>query len=209
MANTLTVLRIGLVAVIVEAALSRNGRIAGVALILAGATDFLDGYVARRAGAVSRFGARLDSVADFLLLISVAVSLQILRPEILRDNSALLAATTIVYATSIVAGVVGFRRLADPRQVPSKIAGGALYGFAVITLVSGAYEPLLLRLAALALAISSVEPVVAAVQAIQKSASARRPRSQAPQALNDVAIRIGAERSMATSTTPTASEIRR
>jgi len=35
--------------------------------LLAGVSDILDGFLARRWGATSRFGAKLDSAADFLL----------------------------------------------------------------------------------------------------------------------------------------------
>ncbi len=208
MANSLTALRIGLAAVVLGAALSGYGRVAGVALIIAGATDFLDGYIARRTGTLSGLGARLDGLADVLLLISVAGSLQILHHEILQDNAALLTVTAALYSASIVAAVVAFRRPANPRQVTAKIAGVALYAFAVITLVGGVYEPLLLRLAALALAISSVEGMVAAVNTIQASARARRARSHEPQASNGNASKTSAIASMATSASPTRSEIR-
>ncbi len=46
-----------------------------VLLAVAGLTDSLDGWAARRVGAVSRAGAVLDPVADKVLLVTVYVSL--------------------------------------------------------------------------------------------------------------------------------------
>ena len=107
-----------------------------------------------------------------------------------------MPAAAAVYGASIAAGMFAFRRLVDPKQLSAKVAGGLLYAFALVTLLTGAYEPLLLRVASLALAISSVEGLVAAIKTIHKRAIAKSPRCQAPQASNDIAIKAGAVSSM-------------
>ena len=43
--------------------------------VIAGLTDMLDGFLARRWGVESKFGARLDSLADFMLVLSVGYKL--------------------------------------------------------------------------------------------------------------------------------------
>ena len=43
--------------------------------IFCGLTDMVDGTIARKTGAVSEFGARLDTVADFLFVIASFVKL--------------------------------------------------------------------------------------------------------------------------------------
>ena len=43
--------------------------------IFCGLTDMVDGTIARKTGAVSSFGARLDTVADFLFVIASFVKL--------------------------------------------------------------------------------------------------------------------------------------
>src|SRR6266571_1364178 len=126
-----------------------------------------------------------------------------------RHAGALLAATAAIYGASVAAGTVAFRRLVDPKQISGKVAGGLLYAFALITLLTDAYVPLLLTVAALALAVSSAEGIVAAITTIHERASASRTRCQTPQALKDVAFRIGAESSNAASATPAANEMRR
>lgn len=81
-ANSLSLARI-LLAPAVALSLYRDGQGAGaltLALMLtAGATDLLDGWVARRLGQVSRLGRILDPLADKLFIGSVCVCLVILR----------------------------------------------------------------------------------------------------------------------------------
>ena len=43
--------------------------------VIAGITDMLDGFLARRWGVESKFGARLDSLADFVFVIAVGYKL--------------------------------------------------------------------------------------------------------------------------------------
>jgi CDP-diacylglycerol--glycerol-3-phosphate 3-phosphatidyltransferase len=46
-----------------------------VLYLIAGLTDMLDGFLARRWGVESRFGARLDSLADFVFVLAVGYKL--------------------------------------------------------------------------------------------------------------------------------------
>ena len=46
-----------------------------VLYLIAGLTDILDGFLARRWGAESKFGARLDSLADFVFVLAVGYKL--------------------------------------------------------------------------------------------------------------------------------------
>jgi len=73
MANYITILRIFLIIPILILASPESSSFNWIALILfviAGITDHLDGYVARRTGSTSSLGALLDLVADKLLIIS-------------------------------------------------------------------------------------------------------------------------------------------
>ena len=46
-----------------------------VLYLIAGLTDMLDGFLARRWGVESKFGARLDSLADFVFVLVVGYKL--------------------------------------------------------------------------------------------------------------------------------------
>jgi len=68
LANFLTVARLLAAGPAIWAILDRRFTLALVILFLAGVSDALDGPLARRRGQVTRFGARLDPVADKILL---------------------------------------------------------------------------------------------------------------------------------------------
>jgi cardiolipin synthase (CMP-forming) len=74
--NALSLLRLFMVPVVVTLLLARSDGLAAAFFVLAAATDFLDGRIARWAGP-TRLGQILDPVADRLMLSSVAVVLAV------------------------------------------------------------------------------------------------------------------------------------
>lgn len=124
MANALTIGRIVLsVALLVPDALSVPFF---VIYVLAGVTDMLDGYVARRTGTESELGARLDSVADLMLVV---VCLVRVLPAI--DVPVWLwvwvAAIAVVKVVNAASGLVVAGRLVMPHTVANKVAGLAVF----------------------------------------------------------------------------------
>lgn len=75
--NILSVIRILLVGVFVYTFFSINPYVALVVFLIAGATDVVDGYLARRNNWISRAGKILDPVADKLMQCTVLVCLLI------------------------------------------------------------------------------------------------------------------------------------
>lgn len=76
--NTITMLRIGVVPVLffIPFMLSKAGSIVMAwCFIVAASSDLLDGYLARRAGEVTRIGKLLDPLADKLLVTTALVML--------------------------------------------------------------------------------------------------------------------------------------
>jgi cardiolipin synthase len=69
--NLLTSVRIALTPFIVLALIASNCRQAFWLSLIAGFTDAADGYLARRMGQTSRFGAYLDPIADKLLMTAL------------------------------------------------------------------------------------------------------------------------------------------
>lgn len=75
--NILTILRIILVPIFLIAFFSNMTNaimIAGVIFILAGISDFLDGYIARKYDMGTKLGAVLDPLADKLMTFAVLIS---------------------------------------------------------------------------------------------------------------------------------------
>ncbi len=75
--NIITLGRILLVPVIVWAIASRQMEIAFAVFVVAGVSDAVDGYLAKRFNMASELGALLDPLADKALLVSIFVSLGI------------------------------------------------------------------------------------------------------------------------------------
>jgi cardiolipin synthase len=69
--NVICVIRIMLVVPIVQNLVRAEFELALVLILIAGFSDGLDGFLARRFGWMSRFGGLLDPLADKLLLVSV------------------------------------------------------------------------------------------------------------------------------------------
>lgn len=73
-----------------------------VLYLTAGLTDMIDGFLARRCGVESLFGARLDSFSDFVFVITVGYKLfpWLILPTVLWMLIVLIAIVKIVNAVS-------------------------------------------------------------------------------------------------------------
>ena len=73
--NVLSALRLVGVPVFLWAILTERDALAIVLLVASGASDYLDGKIARRYGLVSRVGQLLDPIADRLYIVSTLIGL--------------------------------------------------------------------------------------------------------------------------------------
>ena len=76
--NIITIARIALVPVLIFLLKDQDYAAGLIVFVIAGASDALDGYLAKRLNVQSRLGAILDPVADKLLLVSAYVMLAVL-----------------------------------------------------------------------------------------------------------------------------------
>jgi cardiolipin synthase len=77
-ANMITIVRLLLVPAVIYWLLSGEWRLAFAGFVIAGVSDAVDGFIARRFNQHSKLGAYLDPIADKLLLVSVFVVLGML-----------------------------------------------------------------------------------------------------------------------------------
>ncbi|MGB9152586.1 MAG: CDP-diacylglycerol--glycerol-3-phosphate 3-phosphatidyltransferase [Alphaproteobacteria bacterium] len=143
LANKLTVSRIAIIPVILLLLAIPHGWAAWLALILfaiAGLTDYLDGYVARRDNEITAIGQFLDPIADKLLVASVLLML-VYNQQI--SGLSVLPAVIILLREVAVSGLREY--LAGLRvSVPvSRLAKWktALQMFALGFLIVGRYAP--------------------------------------------------------------------
>ena len=93
---------------------------------LAGITDMLDGTIARRTHTASRNGARLDSLADIVFLVSALFCLL----HILSFPSWTIPALAAIAVLRCAAWLVGFlkhRRFTALHTLANKLTGAALF----------------------------------------------------------------------------------
>jgi phosphatidylglycerophosphate synthase len=108
--NILTGSRIVLMPPVVAVAVLGSQRWFVILLAIALATDVLDGYLARRLNAFSDFGRKLDSVADYLIMIAGLGGIALLWPEIVRRELPWIAVGLAAFVSVIVYGFVRLGR---------------------------------------------------------------------------------------------------
>jgi CDP-diacylglycerol--glycerol-3-phosphate 3-phosphatidyltransferase len=94
--------------------------------IAAGISDMIDGAVARKTGAVSELGSRLDTIAD---IVFVAVCLIKLLP-VLHVPLWLyiwIAVIAFIKVANIAVGFVGQKELISVHSMMNKLTGGMLF----------------------------------------------------------------------------------
>lgn len=102
LANLLTGLRIVLMAPLLWLVVTGEAWPALAIFLVAGLTDILDGYVARRLNQASRFGAFFDLLADRITTLVVSLGLIITRPH---DLVLLVSCIVLIGRNSVIAGL--------------------------------------------------------------------------------------------------------
>ena len=97
-----------------------------VLYLFCGLTDMVDGTIARKTGAVSSFGARLDTVADFLFVVASFVKLvPVIRiPVWIWAWTAVIA---VVKQVNLIRGILGRKQSSSLHTIANKAAGFSLF----------------------------------------------------------------------------------
>ena len=120
--------------------------------VIAGTTDMLDGFLARQWGVESKFGARLDSFADFVFVLAVGYKLfpYLKLPTALWIMTGLIALVKIVNAISSF--VMKHRQWQSPflHTKANKLTGFLLF-IGVMTIGQSYFVPVAWMIACVAL----------------------------------------------------------
>ncbi|HEX2944430.1 MAG TPA: CDP-alcohol phosphatidyltransferase family protein [Clostridia bacterium] len=125
--------------------------------IICGISDMADGIVARKTGTVSRFGARLDSVADLLM---ICVLLIVLLPFIKPPAGVIVwvAFVFIVRCASMFIVYIRFKTFAVLHTYGNKLTGAMLFLFPLS--LPYVHTPVLMYIMCAAASISAVEETI-------------------------------------------------
>lgn len=124
MANTITFFRIAASIVLLSCPVFSPAFY--VFYIAAGLSDMLDGFVARKTDTVSKLGARLDTIADFVLVVVCLVKL----PPVLRIPAWLyiwIGIIALIKVVNIISGFAVQRGFVAVHSVMNKATGVLLF----------------------------------------------------------------------------------
>ncbi|MBQ5969053.1 MAG: CDP-alcohol phosphatidyltransferase family protein [Clostridia bacterium] len=96
--------------------------------IAAGITDMIDGAVARKTGTVSAFGAKLDTAADFVLVVVCLIKL-IPAIQVPAWLFVWIIGIAVIKAINLISGYVMRKEMVAPHTVMNKVTGGLLFLF--------------------------------------------------------------------------------
>ena len=120
-----------------------------VIYIIAGTTDMLDGFLARRWGVESKFGARLDSLADFVFVLAAGYKLfpWLKLPAVLWIMTGLIA---LVKASNAISSYVVKHKIEFLHTKANKFTGFLLF-FGVMAIGQSYFIPVAWVIACFAL----------------------------------------------------------
>lgn len=126
MADTVTTMRIGVSVLLLFLSLDTIWFL--ITYTFAGVTDVLDGWLARKTGSASEFGARLDSIADLLFYGILLIRLFPLFFQILPGEIwyAVLGIVTVRFA-SYATAAVKYHCFASLHTWLNKLTGAAVF----------------------------------------------------------------------------------
>ncbi len=124
-------------------------------LMLALATDMLDGWTARRLGLTTQLGAKLDSWADLLMWLTLILCTWWLRPDFVRQELLGIAVGAASYLAPIATGFAKYRRLISYHTRLAKLAACAVGASLILVFAGGPALPF--RIAVALVVAASIE----------------------------------------------------
>ncbi|BCB19976.1 CDP-alcohol phosphatidyltransferase family protein [Bosea sp. ANAM02] len=146
--NLITIGRVFLVPLVIVMIAGANWQAAFILFVVAGISDAVDGFLAKRCGMASELGAWLDPVADKALIVSIYITLAVVG-AIPVWLVALVVARDLMIVAAVILSWLLDKPLTIAPIVVSKLNTAAQIGFAALALGSRAFG---IELGSLALA---------------------------------------------------------
>lgn len=133
--NLISATRLALMPAVLGAAVARERELFVGLIAFSLLTDAVDGYLARRLGAESEFGRKLDSAADYVTLFAGTTGIALLWPEVVRRELPWILTGVAAFLAVIVLGLVRLGRAPCYHTWASK-AGAVLCPLTLIPLLN-------------------------------------------------------------------------
>ena len=133
-----------------------------VLLIASLISDAIDGYIARRFNVSSKLGARLDSLGDMTIYLTIPICAWWLWPQILKQEALFVFITIAAYIIPLIAGLIKFRKIPSYHTYGAKIA--AVFMSIAILFLFLIKFPWLFRIAAIFQVAVACEEVLITIQ---------------------------------------------
>ena len=125
-------------------------------------SDAVDGYIARRFNVSSKLGARLDSLGDMAIYLTVPICAWWLWPQILKQEALFVLIVIAAYIVPLIAGLIKFRKIPSYHTFGAKIA--AVFMSTAILFLFLFEFPWIFRIAAIFQALVAFEEVLITIQ---------------------------------------------
>jgi phosphatidylglycerophosphate synthase len=139
-ANWFTFLRLILTPVLWILAFLGEYTLVGYGLLVVILTDVLDGQFARLLDQITEFGARLDSLADHIIMISAVIWLVMARLDLVTDKREIFLPVVVLYVIAILVGFFKGNRFGGAHLLEGKIFGVFGYLFLILSLLGYDYD---------------------------------------------------------------------
>ncbi len=136
--NLITIARLFLVPLVIVMIVNARWEAAFIVFVVAGVSDAVDGFLARRCGMASELGAWLDPLADKALIVSIYITLTIVG-AIPIWLVVLVAARDIMIVAAVLLSWLLARPLTIAPFAVSKLNTAAQIAFAALALGSRAF----------------------------------------------------------------------
>lgn len=131
--------------------------------LLAGLTDILDGYTARKLNQTTHFGAAFDSFVDNLIGLSMIFWAFLLLPDLIREHLTLIVGLFVLLAINLSLQLWTYHRFLPLHLYSGKLELTLIYLFFAHAVMYG-YSELFLYICALCGVITLIEEVIITLQ---------------------------------------------
>ena len=133
--NLISATRLALMPAVLGAAVARERELFVGLIAFSLLTDAVDGYLARRLGAESEFGRKLDSAADYVTLFTGTTGIALLWPDVVRRELPWILTGVAAFLAVIVLGLIRLGRAPCYHTWASKV-GAVLCPLTLIPLLN-------------------------------------------------------------------------